>query len=46
MAANDAVNLETDILAKYVESLLGKATAKTDESASSITVKSLVEEGF
>ena len=49
MAANDAVNLETDILAKYVESLLGAATKKSGDAAagaSSITVKDLVEEGF
>ena len=43
MCVNDAVNIETDILAKYVESLL-----KTDKSpaASSLTIKKLVEEGF
>src|SRR5580700_6543159 len=35
MAANDAVNLETDILAKYVESLLGNArtNARSGEAA-------------
>jgi riboflavin synthase len=40
---NDAVNIETDILAKYVESLL-----KTDKARapSGVTVKQLVEEGF
>jgi riboflavin synthase len=43
MSPNDAVNLETDILAKYVESLL----ANTQKPAAShITVKQLVEEGF
>jgi riboflavin synthase len=43
MAANDAVNLETDILAKYVEGLL----AHTQKPASShVTIKKLVEEGF
>jgi riboflavin synthase len=42
MCVNDAVNIETDILAKYVESLL-----KTEKSAaSSLTIKKLVEEGF
>jgi riboflavin synthase len=43
MSVNDAVNIEVDILAKYVESLL-----KTDKSAaiSHLTVKQLVEEGF
>ena len=43
MCPNDAVNVETDILAKYVESLV-----KTEKSAphSGITLKHLVEEGF
>src|ERR1700729_2719294 len=43
MNPNDAVNLEIDILAKYVESLM-----KKDESSVTprITVKQLVEEGF
>ena len=43
MSANDAVNIEVDILAKYVESLL-----KNEKSAvtSRLTVKQLVEEGF
>jgi riboflavin synthase len=43
MTVNDAVNIETDILAKYVESLL-----KTDKVAapSSVTVQRLIEEGF
>ena len=43
MSANDAVNIETDILAKYVESLLQNKSA---EPASRLTVKQLVEEGF
>ena len=43
MSPNDAVNLETDILAKYVESLLH--TEKSD-ATSHLTVKHLVEEGF
>jgi riboflavin synthase len=43
MNPHDAVNIETDILAKYVESLL----TKRDTSGSRrITVKRLVEEGF
>jgi riboflavin synthase len=43
MSVNDAINIETDILAKYVESLL-----HTEESqqTSHLTVKHLVEEGF
>jgi riboflavin synthase len=43
MSPNDAVNLETDILAKYVESLLYKEKSGT---TSHLTVKPLVEEGF
>lgn len=43
MSANDAVNLETDILAKYVESLMQK---EKSGAASRLTVKHLVEEGF
>jgi riboflavin synthase len=43
MSPNDAVNIETDILAKYVESLMQK-----DETpaAPRLTVQQLVEEGF
>ena len=43
MSVNDAVNIETDILAKYVESLLHK---KNRNATSHLTVKHLVEEGF
>jgi riboflavin synthase len=43
MTVNDAVNLETDILAKYVESLLANTLAP---ATSHVTVKELVEEGF
>jgi riboflavin synthase len=43
MTVNDAVNLETDILAKYVESLLANTKAP---ATSHVTVKELVEEGF
>jgi riboflavin synthase len=43
MAMGDLVNIECDILAKYVESLLGKRVA-TPESR--LTVSQLVEEGF
>jgi riboflavin synthase len=43
MAPHDAVNLEVDILAKYVESLLERRTG-TPESR--LTVGRLVEEGF
>ena len=43
MSVNDAVNIETDILAKYVESLLHN---EKSQSTSHLTVKHLVEEGF
>ncbi len=43
MAVNDAINIETDILAKYVESLLHD---QKSQPASHLTVKHLVEEGF
>jgi len=43
MSVNDPVNIETDILAKYVEGLLKKDEAPV---ANGITVKKLVEEGF
>jgi len=44
MAAGDAVNLECDILAKYVESLL--EAKKIPAAASRLTISRLVEEGF
>jgi riboflavin synthase alpha subunit len=43
MSVNDAINIETDILAKYVESLLHN---EKSPAASHLTVKHLVEEGF
>jgi riboflavin synthase len=43
MVPGDAVNLETDILAKYVESLLESRSAP---AGSRLTVSRLVEEGF
>lgn len=43
MAVNDAVNIETDILAKYVESLI--QVRKTPRS-SHLTIGELIEEGF
>lgn len=43
MAPNDAVNLECDILAKYVESLL---EARKTRAVSHLTISRLVEEGF
>jgi len=43
MAAGDGVNLEVDILAKYVESLLG---ARAGHPKSGLTIEKLVEEGF
>src|ERR1700729_472648 len=45
MVPGDAVNLETDILAKYVEGLLGNARASSTPAAP-LSVKKLVEEGF
>jgi riboflavin synthase len=43
MSPNDAVNIETDILAKYVESLMQKYETP---AAPRLTVQQLVEEGF
>jgi riboflavin synthase len=43
MAPNDSVNIETDILAKYVEGLLA---ARKTPATSRITVTELIEEGF
>lgn len=43
MAPHDAVNLEADILAKYVESLL---EARKAPAASRLKISELVEEGF
>jgi riboflavin synthase len=43
MAANDAVNLEVDILAKYVESLL---EARKGHAESRLTISGLMEQGF
>jgi riboflavin synthase len=43
MVPNDAVNLESDILAKYVESLL---EARKPSTASHLTISKLVDEGF
>jgi riboflavin synthase len=43
MVPNDAVNLECDILAKYVESLL---KARKPGAVSHLTISRLVEEGF
>ena len=43
MSVNDAINIETDILAKYVESLLQN---EKSQPTSHLTVKHLVEEGF
>jgi riboflavin synthase len=43
MSVNDAVNVETDILAKYVESLLHN---EKSQPTSHLSVKNLVEEGF
>ena len=48
MAVGDAVNLEVDILAKYVESLLASRIAPATSAApkSHLTISKLVEEGF
>jgi riboflavin synthase len=43
MSPHDAVNIETDILAKYVESLLANRKASVD---SHLTISHLIEEGF
>ena len=43
MSVNDAINIETDILAKYVESLLHN---EKSQQPSHLTVRHLVEEGF
>ena len=43
MSPNDAVNLECDILAKYVESLLD---ARKAHATSHLTVARLIDEGF
>jgi len=43
MAPNDAVNLEVDILAKYVESLL---EARKGRAESRLTISGLIEQGF
>jgi riboflavin synthase len=43
MTANDAVNIEVDILAKYVESLIA---ARKTPATSRLTVSELIEEGF
>ncbi|MGH9747746.1 MAG: riboflavin synthase [Candidatus Acidiferrales bacterium] len=43
MSVNDAVNIEADILAKYVESLI---EARKSSATSRLTVGELIEEGF
>jgi riboflavin synthase len=43
MSVNDAINIETDILAKYVESLLHN---EKSQPTSHLAIKHLVEEGF
>ncbi|MGH9713194.1 MAG: riboflavin synthase [Candidatus Acidiferrales bacterium] len=43
MTVNDAVNIETDILAKYVEGLLA---ARKSPATSRLTIGELIEEGF
>ncbi len=42
----DAVNLEGDVLGKYVERHLAARASATSEAASTLTVASLTEEGF
>jgi riboflavin synthase len=42
----DAVNLEGDVLGKYVERYLAARTAATGEVSSALTVASLTEQGF
>jgi riboflavin synthase len=43
MSPHDAVNIETDILAKYVQSLLAK---QKSPASSDLSVAKLIEEGF
>jgi riboflavin synthase len=43
MSPHDAVNIETDILAKYVESLVAK---QKSPASSHLSVSKLIEEGF
>ncbi len=43
LAAGDSVNIECDILAKYVETLLN---ARGDRAVSRLSVKELIEQGF
>jgi len=43
MTFGDAVNIETDILAKYVEGLL---KAQSSPARSHLTIGQLIEEGF
>ena len=43
MVPGDAVNLEADILAKYVESLIA---ARKTPASSRLSVSELIEEGF
>ena len=43
MVPGDAVNLETDILAKYVESLLA---SRKSPATSRLSINELIEEGF
>jgi riboflavin synthase len=45
MRPGDAVNLEVDILAKYVESLLG-AKKTASQPAASLSIPGLIEQGF
>jgi riboflavin synthase len=45
LAIGDAVNLEADILAKYVERLVNSRPASSNSSAK-LTVSSLIERGF
>lgn len=42
----DAVNLEGDVLGKYVERYIGARTAATGETSPEITVARLAEQGF
>jgi riboflavin synthase len=49
LVAGDAVNLECDILAKYVESVLAQTSpmnARNSPAASRLTVSKLIDEGF
>ena len=46
LRANDAVNLEADIIAKYVERILAVAPSRDDASTAGLTMEKLADLGF